>query len=194
MKLHVVIASTRPGRVGPQVADWFVAHAAADSRFDTRVVDLAEVGLPFFDEPEHPSSGQYVHEHTRAWSTVVDEADAFVFVTPEYNFGMPAVLKNALDFLSREWAYKPAAFVSYGMTSAGTRSVQMTKQVVTTLRMFPIGATVAIPLREHLSNDGVLRPSAHLDRAAATMLDELARVTPAMRSLRHADDAQEKTA
>ncbi|MFD0560098.1 NAD(P)H-dependent FMN reductase [Stackebrandtia endophytica] len=185
MKLHIVISSTRPGRLGGHIGQWFYENAKHHNGFEARLVDLAEVNLPFLDEPEHPSTGRYVHEHSRQWSSLVDEADAFVFVTPEYNYGMPASLKNALDFLYHEWSHKPVGFVSYGGVSAGTRGVQMTKQVVTTLRMYPIGATVAIPTRQYVEN-GELRADQALNDSAASMLAELAIVSAAMAPMRAA--------
>ncbi|MGW0505018.1 GNAT family N-acetyltransferase [Micromonospora sp. NPDC003241] len=186
LRVLVIVASTRPGRLGPAVGDWFVAAVTPDAtRHGTRVevADLADVGLPMFDEPEHPSRSEYAHEHTREWSRRVAAADAFVVVTPEYNFGMPAVLKNALDFLYQEWAWKPVAFVSYGNTSAGTRAVQMAKQVVTTLRMVPIGATVALRLAEH-TRDGQVVDSPTLTDGARAVLRELDRVARSLRPLR----------
>jgi NAD(P)H-dependent FMN reductase len=127
-KLHVILASTRPGRAGEPIADWFVERAAAHGAFDVELVDLAEVALPFMDEPNHPRLRRYTHEHTKAWSARVDSADAFVFVTPEYNYGLTAPLKNAIDYLHFEWQHKPVGFVSYGGVAAGTRAVQMLKQ------------------------------------------------------------------
>src|SRR5690242_19682950 len=117
--LSVLITSTRPGRVGLPVARWFIARAEAHGGFTVRVDDLAEIRLPFLDEPRHPRLRQYEHQHTRDWSARVDAADAFAIVTPEYNSGLPATLKNALDFLNQEWRYKPVGFVSYGGVSAG---------------------------------------------------------------------------
>ncbi|WP_230689655.1 bifunctional NAD(P)H-dependent oxidoreductase/GNAT family N-acetyltransferase [Catellatospora paridis] len=191
LNVLVIVASTRPGRLGPAIADWFVQATAPAGPADGTtldIADLADIGLPLLDEPEHPSSGAYVHEHTRAWSRRVAAADAFVVVTPEYNYGMPAALKNALDFLYHEWAWKPVGFVSYGNTSAGTRSVQMAKQVVTTLKMMPIGATVALRIADSTHNGQVLQ-SAELDEAARRMLLELNRVASAMRSLRAEPDS-----
>src|SRR5690348_6985079 len=127
MTLLVVIASTRPGRVGPAVADWFVDEARKHAGFDVEVADLAELAMPLFDEPAHPSTGQYVHEHTKRWSAMVADAAPCVFVMPEYNHSYDAALKNALDYLLREWAYKPVAFVSYGGGSGGLRAVQAIK-------------------------------------------------------------------
>ncbi|MGW4498281.1 GNAT family N-acetyltransferase [Micromonospora sp. NPDC004336] len=191
LNVLVIVASTRPGRLGPAIADWFAQAtlpAAATAGVTLDVADLADIGLPLLDEPEHPSSGVYAHEHTRAWSRRVAAADAFVVVTPEYNFGMPATLKNAFDFLYHEWAWKPVAFVSYGNTSAGTRAVQMAKQVVTTLKMMPIGATVALRLADSVQDGQVLR-SDRLDDTARGVLSELARVATAMRPLRAAPDS-----
>src|SRR5687767_1918615 len=100
----VVLSSTRPELAGEAVCDWFVDRAKHHGGFDLDVVDLHVLALPFLDEPRPPTEHDYEHAHTRAWSDRVDDADTFALVTPEYNHGYPASLKNALDFLSREWA------------------------------------------------------------------------------------------
>lgn len=183
--LHVVIASTRPGRKGPAIAQWFFGLAQAHGGFDVRLVDLAEVDLPLLDEPNHPRMRQYTHEHTRRWSALVDSADAFVFVTPEYNFAVPAPLVNALDYLYHEWGHKPAGFVSYGGQSGGVRAVQMAKLIVTALKMMPIPEAVAMPFFNQLVDDeGGFQPNDSLTRAARAMLDELLRWTAALAPLR----------
>ncbi|MFF4876627.1 NADPH-dependent FMN reductase [Micromonospora sp. NPDC000668] len=183
--LTVIVASTRPGRVGRRIGDWFTAIATAHYAFDdVRLVDLAEVGLPFHDEPHHPSEGHYLHRHTREWSATVDAGDAFVFVMPEYNYGFSAPLKNAIDYLYTEWQYKPVGFVSYGMTSGGLRAVQMIKQVVTTLKMMPANEAVTVFLREALDDAGELVPNPARDAAAETMLGELDRLAAALAPLR----------
>jgi NAD(P)H-dependent FMN reductase/GNAT superfamily N-acetyltransferase len=193
LRVMIIVASTRPGRLGPAIADWFVGATrdkATNLGITIDVADLAEIGLPLLDEPEHPAGGNYVHQHTRDWSARVAAADAFVVVTPEYNFSMPATLKNAIDYLYAEWAWKPVGFVSYGNTSAGTRAVQMAKQVVTTLRMVPIGATVALRLREHVEENAVRQNSTGA-ALAIDVLTELARVAHALRPLR--EDGPEAT-
>lgn len=189
-KLHVVIASTRPGRVGLPVGRWFHERAVAHGAFDVELVDLAEIDLPFLDEPKHPRLQQYQHEHTKAWSAKVDAADAFAFVMPEYNYGFNAPLKNALDYLHHEWRFKPVGLVSYGGVSAGTRAAQMVKQVVTTLRMMPLPEAVSIPfVKGFLNDEGEIEANEVMEDAATTMLDELARWTSALRTLRD-DDAR----
>ena len=108
-KLEIIIASTRSGRIGPTIGRWVEATAHQHGGFDEiGLVDLKEVDLPFMNEPDHPRPGQYVHEHTKKWSATVASADAFIFVMPEYNYGYNAELKNAIDYLSQEWAPKPA--------------------------------------------------------------------------------------
>ncbi|MER5261372.1 bifunctional NAD(P)H-dependent oxidoreductase/GNAT family N-acetyltransferase [Actinosynnema sp. NPDC002837] len=190
VRVLVVIAGTRPGRLGRAVGEWFtrVNHdVAVDGAAETAIADLARIGLPLLDEPEHPSSGIYHHEHTRAWSRLVADADAFAIVTPEHNHGMPAALKNALDHLSEEWAYKPVSFVGYGHTSAGTRGVHMAKQVATTLRMMPTGATVALRIGDHFGDDGRLLDDPSRDEAARHAFRELVRLAHVLRPLYRPD-------
>ena len=183
--LTIIIGSTRPGRAGAPIAQWFASRAKDHGGFDVTVVDLAEIGLPLLDEPNHPRLRQYTRQHTKNWSAIVDAADAFVFVTPEYNYGYPASVKNAIDYLHREWQHKPVGFVSYGGVAAGTRAVQQLKQVVTTLRMLPVTDSVNIPFyNQFLDADGVFQPNAVLEQAADAMLDELVRTEAALRPLR----------
>jgi NAD(P)H-dependent FMN reductase len=185
--LLIVIASTRPGRAGLPVSEWFADRARAHGSFDVEIADLAEINLPFMDEPEHPRLRRYVHQHTKDWSAIVDRADAFVFVTPEYNFGILAPLKNAIDFLHAEWTYKPVGFVSYGGVAAGTRGVQMAKEVVTTLKMTPLFEAVSIPFfTQFLDEEGRLQPNEVMEQSADAMLAELLRVQEALRPLRTA--------
>src|ERR1700754_5211417 len=136
-KLHVILASTRPGRAGEPIADWFVDRAREHGAFDVELIDLAVVDLPFLDEPNHPRLRRYEHQHTKDWSARIAAGDAFVFVPPEYNYGMTAPLKNAIDFLHFEWQHKPVGFVSYGGVAAGTRAGQMVQQGVTKVKVVP---------------------------------------------------------
>ena len=184
-KLQIVIASTRPGRVGLPVGRWFEERARAHGAFDVEVADLLEIGLPFMDEPNHPRLRQYTQQHTKDWSARVDGADAFAFITPEYNYGLPAALKNAIDFLHFEWQYKPVGFVSYGGVSAGTRSVQMLKQVVTTLKMYALPEAVSIPfVAQFIDDEGVVQANETMEQAADAVLSELLRVSEAFGVLR----------
>lgn len=181
--LQIVIVSTRDGRAGVPIATWFHERAKAHGAFEIDLVDLREVGLPLFDEPRHPRLQTYEHAHTQAWGARVAAADGFVFVTPEYNHGTPPSLLNALDFLVHEWAYKPAGFVSYGGVSAGTRGVQMTKQVLIGLKVVPIPEAVNVPFFTKMIHDGVF-DGASQETPAQVMLDELARWTTALATLR----------
>ncbi|NOT44146.1 MAG: NAD(P)H-dependent oxidoreductase [Acidobacteria bacterium] len=182
--LQVVIASTRPGRIGGAIGAWAYEHARSQGGFDVELVDLAEVNLPIFDEPQHPRLQQYQHEHTKRWAATVARADAFVFVTPEYNYATPPALVNALDYLLHEWAYAVAGFVSYGGVSGGLRSVQMTKQILTTLKVMPIPEAVTLPFAARSIQDGVFTADDGNRKAADGMLAELARWTGALAPLR----------
>ena len=184
--LHIVIASTRPARKGPLVASWFLEQARQQDGYQVELIDLAAVNLPMFDEPRHPRFRQYEHEHTRKWSAVVDRADCFVFVVPEYNYSAPPSLLNALDYLSQEWAYKPVGFVSYGGVAGGTRSVQMLKQTVTALKMMPMFEGVVIPFFAQYENKetGAFDPGKSQADAARVMLSELARWARALKPMR----------
>jgi NAD(P)H-dependent FMN reductase len=184
-RLTIIIGSTRPGRAGLPIATWFGDRARLHGGFDIDIVDLAELDLPLMDEPNHPRLRDYLHQHTRDWSAIVDASDAFVMVTPEYNYGYPAALKNAIDYLQQEWRDKPVGFVSYGGVAAGTRAVQQLKQVVTTLKMVPVFEAVNVPFHpQFIAEDGVVQANEIMEQAAAAMLDELQRVEGALRQLR----------
>ncbi len=183
--LKIVIASTRPGRIGLPIGNWVAGAAESHGGFDrVEILDLAEINLPFFDEPNHPRMRRYVHPHTRAWSEAVDSADAFVFVSPEYNFSMTAPLKNALDYLSAEWAYKPVGLVTYGGLSGGTRAAHQIRQVVSVLKMIPVPEAVALPMVFPQIVDSEFVPTDANVTAANTMFDELEKVGAALQPLR----------
>lgn len=184
MRLNIIIASTRPGRVGLPVGRWFHQVAKDEGSFDVHLVDLEDVGLPMLDEPKHPRLKQYAHEHTKRWSEIVDAGDAFVFVTPEYNFGPTPALVNALSYVYSEWNYKPAAFVSYGGISGGIRAVQLTKPILLTLKMVPILEQVMIPMvAQHIQEDAFQADDVHLE-SAQMMLPELKRWAEALAPMR----------
>jgi NAD(P)H-dependent FMN reductase len=183
--LQIIVGSTRPGRVGSAVADWITDRARTSDDFDVEVTDLAELNLPIFDEPNHPRLRQYVHQHTKDWSAVVERSDAFIFVIPEYNYGINAATKNAIDYLHHEWNNKPAGIVSYGGVAAGTRAAQMLKQVMSALKIVPVTDSVNIPfVGEKLDGEGRLKPNEIMEQAASAMLAELARWSQALSVLR----------
>ncbi|WP_250008892.1 NAD(P)H-dependent oxidoreductase [Actinoplanes sp. M2I2] len=187
LNLLVVVGSTRPGRIGPKVAEWFVDAAKAHGGFQVTVADLADEDLPLLDEPHHPRLRNYQNDHTKRWSEKVAAADAIVFVIPEYNYGLGAAFKNALDYLHAEWNYKPASVVSYGGVSAGTRSALALQGAAYALKIFMIPESVNIPFVHSLVQDGELQPTAIMDTAATAVLNELAKVAPVLKPLRAAN-------
>jgi NAD(P)H-dependent FMN reductase len=170
-KLLVVVTSTREERVGHLVADWAVQQVRAHGKFQPELADLKVVNLPLLDEPNHPRFGQYKNAHTKAWSATVAGADAFLFVTPEYNYAMPPALLNALDYLFRE-------------LSGGMRSVQSAKPVLTSLKIMPLPEGVAIPFVTKFIKDGRFEGDETQAKSAVAMLDELHKWATALAPVR----------
>jgi len=185
LKLQTIICSTRPGRIGPGIAHWFHDFANDHGLFESTLIDLAEFKLPVYDEPVHPAKQQYEKEHTKAWSRSVAVAEAYAFVIPEYNYCPPPSFFNALDYVYREWNYKPCGFVSYGGVSGGLRSAQLAKQLVTTVKMMPMAEGVMIQnAGAQLDENRRFKPGEHHQHAAKAMLDELAKWAKALKTMR----------
>ncbi|MGX1883267.1 NADPH-dependent FMN reductase [Streptomyces sp. NPDC055287] len=176
-RLQFIIASTRPGRVGPSVAAWATGEARRHGGFDIETVDLAEIGLPFFDEPEHPSEAAYVHQHTKDWSATVSRADAYVFVMPMYNGTFTAPLKNAVDFLHQEWQDKPVALLSYTAgPSGGVPAVEALRPILARIGFRPAERSISVPGIAELTGPDGFRAPAGLDGELTCVLDELAKL------------------
>jgi NAD(P)H-dependent FMN reductase len=146
-RIAVVIGSTRPTRICPGIAEWIKDAAREGSPLRYELIDLALVNLPFLDEPLKAALRQYEHEHTRAWSELISGYGGFVFVFPQYNWGYPAPLKNALDFLYYEWRDKPAATVTYG-TRGGNRGAEQFHGVLEGVHMSPLKDRIEIVITD----------------------------------------------
>jgi NAD(P)H-dependent FMN reductase len=174
LKLKIIIGSTRPGRMGPAIARWVEGVATSHGKFEVELVDLAEVGLPLLDEANHPSRRDYANDHTKRWAAIVGEADAFVFVTPEYDFFPPATIVNAVQYLLHEWAKKPAAVVSYGGVSGGLRASQVLRGLLGNVGMVAIPQSVPIPFfPKFLDEDGTFAPNEQMAEGAGIVMDQL---------------------
>lgn len=125
-QLRIIVSSTRPGRIGPKVAEW-VAEQVPANDWEVRLLDLSAIDLPFFNEEDMPRNGNYAHEHTKTWASEIFESDAIVIVTPQYNRSFPAPIKNAIDYLYAEWQGKPIALVGYGWTGASDATADLAK-------------------------------------------------------------------
>jgi NAD(P)H-dependent FMN reductase len=183
-RLMIIVGSVRPGRIGLPIANWVRERAEANGGFEVDFVDLAELNLPFMDEPNHPILHQYTQPHTVAWGERVAAADAFLFVTPEYNHSYSPALKNALDFLNNEWWRKPVGFISYGGVSGGSRGVVGLEPVLTTIGLVKTGATVEINFIGTRVVDGVFTPSEKESAIIGHVLDELESLATVLRPLR----------
>src|SRR3954464_15170497 len=183
LKIAIVTGSTRPGRNNEAVARW--VHALAKGRKDAEfeLVDIVDYNLPLLDEPVPPSMGQYSKDHTRRWAAKVAEFDGYVFVTPEYNHGPSAALKNALDYVYAEWNNKAAGFVGYG-SAGGTRAVEQLRLITAELQMATVRTQVALSLFTDFENFSTFRPAAHHEMAGNTMFDQLISWSQAMKTVR----------
>jgi NAD(P)H-dependent FMN reductase len=165
------------------VARWVYDQSRKRNDAEFELVDIKDFDLPILDEPVPPSMGQYTKEHTKKWSAKIASFDAFVFVTAEYNHGIPGALKNAIDFLYREWNNKVAGFVSYG-SAGGVRSVEQLRLVMAELQIADVRAQVQLSLFTDFENFSAFKPAAFHEKSLNTMLDQVIGWGSALKSLR----------
>jgi len=184
IKVAIIIGSTRPGRKAEAVAQW--VHGIASRRDDAEfeLVDLADYNLPLLDEPVPPSMGKYSKAHTRTWAAKIAAYDAYVFVTPEYNHGVPGALKNAIDFLYAEWNNKAAGFVSYG-SAGGARAVECLRLIMGELQVADVRAQVMLSIFTDFEKSGAFKPAPHHEEPLKTLLDQLVAWGGALQALRN---------
>jgi NAD(P)H-dependent FMN reductase len=183
INVAIVIGSTRPGRVGESVGKWAfeIAKRRKDAQFE--LVDLVNFNLPLLDEPVPPSMGQYSKEHTKRWAAKVTAFDAFVFVTAEYNHGIPGALKNAIDFLFAEWNNKAAGFVSYG-SAGGARAVEHLRLVMAEVQVATVRNQVMLSLREDFENYSTFKPREFHEKTLGQLFDQVIAWGGAFKDLR----------
>ncbi len=185
LRIGVILGSTRPGRRGDRIASWLLEAARAHGGADYELIDLADHRLGNLDEGGNPNLRQYQHAHTRDWSALIDGFDGFVFLVPEYNHSFPGALKNALDYVYREWNDKAAGIVSYGGWAAGVRAAEALRLVLAELQVATVRAQPAVPLIPTFST-GAFVPQEGLDTAVRTMLDQVIAWSGALRGVREA--------
>jgi NAD(P)H-dependent FMN reductase len=189
--ISVIVGSTRQGRFSEKPAQWIFRHLQNREKIEARLLDLRDFPMPFFDQaapPAMPGRAPYENEVVKRWTAEIAAADGFVFVTPEYNFGPSAVLKNAIDWVYPEWNRKAAAFVSYG-SAMGARSVQQLREAAIELQIAPVRSSVHIPvatLWAHYQGGDVDKGLAELETPAKTMIDDLLWWTTALKTARKA--------
>jgi NAD(P)H-dependent FMN reductase len=183
LRVAIILGSTRPGRVGEAVAHWVygIAKNRTDAEFE--LVDIRDYDLPLLDEPVPPSLGKYSKEHTQRWAAKIDSFDAYVFVTPEYNHGIPGALKNAIDYLYKEWNNKAAGFVGYG-SAGGVRAVESLRLVMGELQVADVRAQVMLSLYTDFENFTTFKPAPHQQNALTAVFDQVVAWGGALRSVR----------
>jgi NAD(P)H-dependent FMN reductase len=185
LRVGIIAGSTRPGRRAAAITKWVydILKDRQDAEFE--IVDIEDYKLPLLDEPAPPSRRQYSKTHTMAWSAKIDSLDAFIFVTPEYNHGTSAALKNAIDFLFHEWGNKSAGFVGYG-GSGGIRAVESLRLVMGELKVADVRAQVALSLQTDFENYTTFKPQEKHQKAVHAMADEVIAWGGALRGVRPA--------
>ncbi|MDQ4101822.1 MAG: NAD(P)H-dependent oxidoreductase [Thermoproteota archaeon] len=191
LKVAIILGSTRPGRNGEAVAQWVYDNAKKradnnknqDRNVEFEYIDIKDFNLPLLDEPIPPSQGQYSKDHTKAWSAKIDSFDAFIFVTPEYNHGISGALKNAIDFLYKEWNNKAAGFVSYG-SAGGVRSVEHLRLVMAELQIADVRAQVTLSLFTDFENFTKFKPASYHEKSFNDMIDQVVAWGNALKDLR----------
>jgi NAD(P)H-dependent FMN reductase len=182
-KIAIIIGSTRPGRNSEQVAKWALATAKKRNDAEFELVDIKEYNLPLFDEPLPPLMRSYSRPHTKAWSETIARFDGYIFVTPEYNHGIPGALKNAIDFLFHEWNNKAAGFISYG-SMGGARAVESLRLVMGELKVADVRTALHLSLFRDFENYSVFKPDPQHEKMLGEMLDQLISWAGALKPLR----------
>jgi NAD(P)H-dependent FMN reductase len=185
LKIGIIVGTTRPGRHADAVAKWVLDHASKRSNAEFEIVDIADFNLPLLDEPMPPSMGKYSKDHTKAWATKIASCDGFIFVTPEYNHGIPGSLKNAIDFIYAEWNNKAAGIVSYG-TVGGVRSAEQLRQVLGEMQIADVRASVSLSLFDDFEQYRTFKPRPGLVAALEPLFDQVIAWAGALKPLRSA--------
>jgi NAD(P)H-dependent FMN reductase len=193
LRVGIITGSTRPNRKSLDVAKWVLQIALRRSDAEYELVDIKDFELPLLDEPTPPAMGRYQQPHTKRWAAKVASLDAFVFVMPEYNHGIPAALKNAIDFLFAEWKHKAAGFVSYG-GAGGARAVEQLRLVLAEVNVATVRAQVLLSLLHDFENFMTFKPGPHHEKQVGAVLDEVVAWGGALERLRSGSPAGERRA
>lgn len=181
-KIAIIIGSTRPGRKGEEVGKWIYEEAKKRSDVSVELVDLLDYNLPLLDEANVPAMGQYEKEHTKKWAAKIGSFDGYIFVTPEYNHGTSAALKNAIDYLFKEWTNKSCGFVGYGWTG-GLRGIEQLRSCVSNLELADVRQQLDISF-VHDYKDGALTPGDHKVKGLNGVIDQVKSWADALKPLR----------
>lgn len=182
-KIQIIIGTTRPTRVSPQIAQWVLEQANARGDAEYEIVDIADFDLPMYDEPKPPKFHDYQNDHTKRWADKIAQADGYLFVTAEYNHGIPASLKNALDYVYEEWTNKAAGIVSYGSVG-GVRAAEQLRLVLGELQIADVQLNLAVNLHTDFENWSVFKPSDGLAEALKNLIDQTVAWSTALAPLR----------
>jgi NAD(P)H-dependent FMN reductase len=185
VKIQIIVGSTRPGRKGDAVGEWVLAQAKKRDDFEVELVDVADYNLPLLDEATPPSMGHpYTKNHTKKWGEKIAEADGYVFVTAEYNHSIPGALKNAIDYLFKEWNDKAAGFVGYG-SAGGVRAVEHLRQVMGEVKVADVRSNVLLSLAHDFENYSKFKPNKAHEATLSLVFDQVVDWAEALKNVRN---------
>ena len=185
MRILVILGSTRQNREGARVAKWVQKNMEQHQDLTVDFADLREVNLPFYDEVTAIGGldGNFSHEAGKKWGERVAQADCFLMITPEYNHGPAAVLKNAIDYAWEEWHYKPVNFVSYSAGGiAGARATEQLRLIAIAVKLLPLNAAVHIPRVADTLDEDSNATDGRTDKALDGLISELTMITKKLQS------------
>jgi NAD(P)H-dependent FMN reductase len=186
VKVQIILGSTRPGRIGETVAQWVYEIAQERDDIEVELVDVADYGLPLLDEPVPPTLNKYSKAHTKRWADKIREADGYIFVAAEYNHSIAGGLKNAIDYLYKEWNNKSAGFVSYG-SNGGSRAVEHLRGVAAEIQIADVREQLLLSLANDFENYSIFRPTEQHVQKLNKVLDQVRNWAEAMQYVRSED-------
>ena len=191
LRIGILTGSTRPNRKSADVAQWVLEIARKRGDAEYEIVDIKDFELPLLDEPMPPSMGNYQQPHTKRWAAKIASLDAFVFVSPEYNHGIPAALKNAIDYLFAEWNHKAAGFVSYG-GAGGARAVEQLRLVLAEVHVATVRSQVMLSMMTDFEHFTTFKPASGHEKALGTVLDQVVAWAGALKPLRRGSEHERR--
>ena len=191
LNIAIIPGTSRPQALNPQIVNWVEQQLASNGDVRAEVVDFGSFDLPLLDEVIPAGAKMYANDHTKAWGAKLEEFDAFIFVTPEYNHSISGSLKNALDFVATEFNHKVAGIVNYGADN-GVRAAEHLRHILANYKLAVVRDQASFSIFTDVA-DGTFAPTEVSTAPFASMVDDIVAWGEALKSVREAG-AEEQAA